>query len=331
MFGGFSGLASGLSKVTQAVTGLDALTGGAASAVIQRSPIGRTINTINRVTNIAGQVSDQIERVFPNVVQNVAREFIGGAATTNLGGIFDRFSGAADENFRQGLLPGGEPVTSPSSGAVAQAGPSFTSGAGTAANDWRVRLSVPGVIQNTTTFAPFASTHQSMVFPFNPTVLFGASANYSQVQPTHTNYPYQAYQNSQVDTISISGEFFNENEEDAQYFLACLGFLRTMTKMFYANNPFLGNPPLICRLNGYGEHVLNNIPVVVQSFTMDLGSEVDYIPCTYPADGGKINYVPTQTLLAVNLLVQYSRRTRSQFSLDTYSKGGHVGSGEGFI
>ena len=330
MFGGFSGLSSGLSRVTQAVTGLDRLTGGAASSAIQRSPIGRTINTINRVTNIAGQVSDQIERVFPNVAQQFSNGQFG-AAISNIGGLFDRFSGAADENFRQGLLPGGEPVTSPSSGAVAQAGPSFTAGAGTAANDWRVRLSIPSVIQNTTTFAPFATTHQSMVFPFNPTVLFGSSANYTQVQPTHTNYPYQAYQNSQVDTISISGEFFNENEEDAKYFLACLHFLRTMTKMFYASNPFLGNPPLICRLNGYGEHVLNNIPVVVQSFTMDLGSEVDYIPCEYPAAGGKTNYVPTQTLLAVNLLVQYSRRTRSQFSLDTYAKGGHVGSGEGFI
>ena len=330
MFGGFSGLASGLSKVTQAVTGLDSLTGGAASAAIQRSPIGRTINTINRVTNIAGQVSDQIERVFPDVAQRLTSTFqngFTGAATFNLGGAFDRFTGAGAQNYAQGLAPGGEPMVN-TSGATAQAGPSFTSGAGTQANDWRVRLSIPSVIQNETTFAPFATTHQSMVFPFNPTVLFGASANYSQVQPTHTNYPYQAYQNSQVDTISISGEFFNENEEDANYFLACLMFLRTMTKMFYANNPFLGNPPLICRLNGYGEHVLNNIPVVIQSFTMDLGSEVDYIPTNY---NGKVNYVPTQTLLAVNLLVQYSRRTRSQFSLDTYSRGGFVGTSQGFI
>lgn len=330
MFGGFSGLASGLSKVAQAVTGLDQLTGGAVS----RSPIGRTINTINRVTNIAGQVSDQIERVFPAVVgglgNNAVQQFIG-AASANFGGAFDQFSGAADQNASQGLLPGAEPFKYGSSGAVAQAGSNFTAGPGTEANDWRVRLSIPGVIQNDTTFAPFSSTNNSMIFPFNPTVLFGASANYTQVQPTHTNYPYQAYQNSQVDTISISGEFFNENESDAQYFLACLSFLRTMTKMFYAQNPFLGNPPLICRLNGYGEHVLNNIPVVIQSFTMDLGSEVDYIPCTYPALGGKVNYVPTQTLLAVNLLVQYSRRTRSEFSLDTYSKGGFVGTGEGFI
>lgn len=323
MFGGFSGLASGLSKVAQAVTGLDSLTNGA----ISRSPLGRTINNVSRVTNIAGQVSDQIERNFPNTGP---AGFIG-AAISNISAFSSGAGdGAAAQNAAQGLTPGAEPVTG-GGGVAAQAGPSFTSGAGTSANDWRVRLSIPTVIANETTFKPFSKTHNSMVFPFNPTVLFGASANYSQVQPTHTNYPYQAYQNSQVDTISISGEFFNENEEDAQYFLACLGFLRTMTKMFYANNPFLGNPPLITRLNGYGEHVLNNIPVVIQSFTMDLGSEVDYIPCKYPSDSGKINYVPTQTLLAVNLLVQYSRRSRSEFNLTEFSKGGFVGKGQGFI
>ena len=319
MFGGFSGLASGLSKVAQAVTGLDSLTNGA----ISRSPLGKTINNVNRVTNIAGQVSDQIERTFSNVGP---AGFIG-AAISNISAFSSGFAGAAAQNASQGLAPGAEPITG-GGGVAAQAGPSFTSGAGTSANDWRVRLSIPQSIQNNTTFAPFSKTHNTMVFPFNPTVLFGASANYSQVQPTHTNYPYQAYQNSQVDTISISGEFFNENEEDAKYFLACLGFLRTMTKMFYANNPFLGNPPLITRLNGYGEHVLNNIPVVIQSFTMDLGSEVDYISCEY---NNKTNYVPTQTLLAVNLLVQYSRRSRSEFSLDEFSKGQFVGKGQGFI
>ena len=152
MFGGFSGLASGLSKVTQAVTGLDSLTNGA----ISRSPLGGTINKINRVTNIAGQVSDQIERVFPNVVQ----QFIG-AGTSNLGGLFDRFSGAAAQNLSQGLLPGGEPSNTATQ-ATAQAGPRFTSGPGTDANDWRVRLSIPTVIQNETTFAPFSKTSSSI-------------------------------------------------------------------------------------------------------------------------------------------------------------------------
>ena len=314
MFGGFSGLSSGLSKVAQAVTGLDRLTGGA-------------IDTINRVTNIAGQVSEQIERTFPSNLSNFRDSF--GSASDFL----RELGGAEQQNRNAGLLPGGEPSSRFDSKGYtpAEAAPSFTAGAGTEQNDWRVKLAIPPVIQNSPAFKPFNNTNDNMVFPFNPTVLFGNSANYSQIHPTHTNYPYQAYQNSQVDTISISGEFFNENEEDAQYFLACLHFLRTMTKMFYASNPFIGNPPLITRLNGYGEHVLNNIPVVVQSFTMDLGSEVDYISTSFPSQGGKINYVPTQTLLSVNLLVQYSRRTRSNFSLDTYSKGGFVGTGEGFI
>ena len=51
-----------------------------------------------------------------------------------------------------------------------------------------------------------------MIFPFNPTVLLSHSANYSQVQPTHTNYAYNAYENSQVDAITLTGDFYQENE-----------------------------------------------------------------------------------------------------------------------
>ena len=75
-----------------------------------------------------------------------------------------------------------------------------------------------------------------MIFPFNPTVLLSHSANYSQIQPTHTNYAYNAYENSQVDAITITGEFYQENEDDAKYWIACLHFLRSATKMFYGNS-----------------------------------------------------------------------------------------------
>ena len=122
-----------------------------------------------------------------------------------------------------------------------------------------------------------------MIFPFNPTVLLSHSANYSQIQPTHTNYPYNAYENSQVDAITITGEFYQENENDAKYWIACLHFLRTATKMFYGNSNPLGNPPVVCRLNGYGKHILNNMPVVITNFTTDLPVDVDYIQCTVMA------------------------------------------------
>ena len=207
----------------------------------------------------------------------------------------------------------------------------------TDASDWRVSISVPEVLRTASNIlAPLRensgssafNTGNKMIFPFNPTVLLSHSANYSQVQPTHTNYSYNAYENSQIDAITITGEFFQENENDAKYWVACLHFLRTATKMFYGDSDPLGNPPVVCRLNGYGKHVLNNIPVVITNFTTDLPVDVDYIKCTID---GQTNYVPTQSSVTVTLQPQYARRSQSGFSLQSYIGGGHINGPEGFV
>ena len=204
-------------------------------------------------------------------------------------------------------------------------------------SDWRVAISIPEVLlvgdilgplkESTGTSSAF-NTGNRMVFPFNPSVLFSHTANYAQVQPTHTNYAYNAYESSQVDAITITGEFFQENENDAKYWIACLHFLRTATKMFYGESDPLGNPPPVCRLNGYGDHVLNNIPVVVTNFTTDLPQDSDYIECTV---NGIKNFVPVQSTITVTLQPQYARRSQARFSLNQYAAGGHVQGDEGFI
>ena len=205
------------------------------------------------------------------------------------------------------------------------------------AGDWRVSISVPDILKGGEILNPLRTnnissafdTRDKMIFPFNPTVLLSHSANYSQIQPTHTNYPYQAYESSQVDAITITGEFYQENENDAKYWLACLHFLRSATKMFYGNSEPAGNPPVVCRLNGYGKHVLNNIPVVITNFTTDLPVDVDYISCTMP--DGEINYVPTQSSITVTLQPQYARRSQSGFNLSQYVKGEYINKPEGFV
>ena len=203
--------------------------------------------------------------------------------------------------------------------------------------DWRVSIQVPTVLLDKgDIMAPLReesgsgafNTGNRMVFPFNPTVLLSHSANYSQIQPTHTNFPYNAYENSQVDAITITGEFYQENENDAKYWIACLHFLRSATKMFYGDSNPQGNPPVVCRLNGYGKHVMNNIPVVITNFTTDLPVDVDYIQCTV---NGMVNYVPTQSAITVTLQPQYARRSQSGFSLNQYAGGGHINGPEGFV
>lgn len=227
------------------------------------------------------------------------------------------------QNSLQNVNTGAAPPTATASFATVS-----TISAENATIDWRVSLSIPSDWQSSPILAPFSNTDNKMIFPFNPQVLLGHTANYNLIDPTHNNYPYHAYQNSQVDNITLTGEFFQENEDDAKYWLACIHFLRSATKMFYGTSDPLGNPPIISRLNGYGKHVLNNIPVVITNFTTDISNDVDYIECEV---NGETNYVPVQSLITVTCAPNYARRHQSQFSLNKFVNGDYTKSGEGFV
>jgi len=194
--------------------------------------------------------------------------------------------------------------------------------------DWRVKITAPENLIQGDILRPIASTGSSMLFPFTPTIILGSSANYSPVHPTHTNHPFYAYENSQVDNITITGEFFSENDDDARYWVACLHFLRTMTKMYYGQSNDLGNPPPVCRLNGYGKHVFNNVPVLISNFTTDMPADVDYIECDI---NGEVTYVPTQSIFTVTVIPNYARTAHSRFSLEAFARGDFINSDEGFI
>jgi len=179
-------------------------------------------------------------------------------------------------------------------------------------NDWRVRLAVPSQFRNSEILNPLGS---HMIFPFTPTIILGHSANYTQIAPTHSNYPFQSYRNSEIQQITITGEFISENAEDAKYWLAAVHFLRTMTKMFYGDT---GAPPPISRLSGYGRHVFDRVPVVITNFTTDLLGDNDYIKCVVD---GKDNYVPVSSTITVTASPTYARALVSQFTLKDFADG----------
>tara|TARA_B100002019_G_scaffold283651_1_gene290314 strand:+ start:930 stop:1772 length:843 start_codon:yes stop_codon:yes gene_type:complete len=206
-------------------------------------------------------------------------------------------------------------------------------------NDWRVSISMPPVIRelNSSLLNPLVESGERMIFPFTPSVIFSHSASYSSMQPVHTNYPFYNYQNSAVDAITVSGDFFIETNEDAEYWVAAVTFLRTLTKMFYGDNGAdTGNPPPIVKFNGYGEYVFKNVPCVVTSFNVDLPQDVDYMKTNIAGgeagspDGSPGTWVPTQSLMAVTLQPIYSRAHVEQFSLNDFVNGNLI-SNRGFV
>jgi len=187
-------------------------------------------------------------------------------------------------------------------------------------NDWRVRIDCESWNAfNSQLFDQIKNTG-GVVFPYLPEVKVATTAEYSQIEPVHNNYPFQAYKNSRVDDITISGEFSAETAKDADYWLASNLFFRTATKMFFGQGENAGNPPIICRLHGYGTGIFNNVPVVIKNYNVDLGSSTQYVK--------SVNYntwVPIVSTVSVTVAPIYNRERLRNFDLATFAKGGMVG------
>ena len=232
-------------------------------------------------------------------------------------------------------------------------------GAPSATQDWAVKLTLPAP-----TYAELFGNsplmdkqtlgiQNGMRWPVTPFINMSHSASYDTRAVLHNNYPYYAYQNSQVDQITISGSFPVNDQKSGLAWLGTLHFLRTVTKMYYGQGEGAGlnqgNPPPVCRLNGYGDFVYKNVPVIITNFNVELREQVDYIGVTMPTGGlassttpptdptgmasaegsrqaqessGSVNYVPTDSLIAVSCLPIYSRnKITNQFSLKAFANG----------
>jgi len=253
----------------------------------------------------------------PGIIDRVTSGIGGAISETGLGKL-----------FRSGSIPpGAEPATQ------AYIPASFKERV-----DWRVKLSLPpggafeqpaqqqntgsdrpdGTVVNDP-LAPLYATN-GMVFPYTPNIYITYSANYDNLAPTHSNYPFPVYQNSAVDQFVITGEFTVENAEEARYWIAANHYLRSITKMNYGAGG-TGAPPPVVKLDGYGDFVFKKVPVVVQQFNIELSDGVDYIRAPIGENG---SWAPTRSTIAVTLQPAYSRDTVSQFSFNDFVNGEYI-------
>lgn len=169
-----------------------------------------------------------------------------------------------------------------------------------AQGDWRVRLSLapgsnylynanpPGIL------APLSATG-GVIFPYTPSISVTYAANYDSTDLTHTNYRYQSYKSSAVDAITIGCDFTAQDAYEANYILAVIHFFRSITKMFYGQDPgpVPGTPPPLCYLTGLGAFQFDQHPLLIQNFTYTLPTDVDYIAAGSTATQAGVNRSPS--------------------------------------
>lgn len=300
-----------VSDAQSAIGGINSALGGAGNPIqsIASNAVSTVSDAVGTISNVSSAIGQSLNKL--------------GAASGSLGGIAQlasQISSAAGavnnilSLFRGKNLPSGAELFN-QQGAVVEVKP----GAGA---DWRVRLDC--------NFGLFGGAFNrlqetgGMVWPYLPNVTVSTKANYTQIDPIHNIQPFYAFKNSQVEDITISGEFSVENESDGEYWLQATTFLKTATKMFFGQGPNVGNPPVICNLRGYGTRVFDYVPVIVKSFTVDLKDDVNYMKVNDAATGTP-TWVPLMSNVSVTVSPIYNRTKLRQFSLVDYANGKAVG------
>lgn len=185
--------------------------------------------------------------------------------------------------------------------------------------DMRVRIKVPDIYLKKSTAGIYGELYnlKGIIFPYTPSISYDVRADYASPPLIHANFPQHFYTKSTLGTILIQGKITVQNEKDAGVYVATIHLLKSLTKMRTALDTVSGSPPPICRLMAYGDYMLNNVPVVITSFRVDLPDGVDYFTLGKQQENniyGK-NTVPTISQLSVNCLPMYSRREIQEFSV----------------
>jgi hypothetical protein len=317
---GLNGVTAGIGNaIDMGQKSLQGLTSQAGSIGLNgvTGALGGIANQATSLVSSIGGVAGSISNITADVAASV-NKLTGGNLAGGLLSVASSISSAA--GMVNNLLSMRRGANLPANGQLFQSRGTVVSMTPTPSNDWRVRLDCNWELFNSDLFNSTLKKSGGMVWPYLPTITVSTKAQYTQLDPVHNNFPFQAYKNSQVDDITISGEFSCENEQDAYYWIAATTFLRTATKMFYGTGPNVGNPPIVCQLNGYGSNIFNTVPVVVKAASFDLKDDIQYIKCqmgsmTTPS------WVPIMSTISITVTPIYNRSRLRQFSLEDFASG----------
>ena len=219
-----------------------------------------------------------------------------------------------------GRPPVGGLPTSPQSGTV-----NYTSAAGTTpAVDTRVRIKVPNDYLGTFTDGSNMkelSKIGGIVFPYTPAISYEHKADFSSLNPMHSNQPIYFYQRSSVTPITIQGKFTVQNETDAMVYISTVHLLRALTKMRSNSDANAGSPPPVCRLYAYGLFSLDNVPVSISSVKVDLPESVDYFSTGKESSVFETTTVPTISTISITCIPMFSRSEMQQYSVTDWLTG----------
>ncbi|CAB4123124.1 hypothetical protein UFOVP29_283 [uncultured Caudovirales phage] len=166
-----------------------------------------------------------------------------------------------------------------------------------------------------------------LVWPYTPTITYSQDVTYADMSPVHSNQEILSYTRTPATKLSIVGNFTSQTVDEATYNLACIHFLRVVTKMSFGSSidPQPGTPPPILIFEAHGAGMFKALPVVVTAFSITLPPDPDYISINVPGAG--LTRLPTMFDISVNITVQHSPKKLREWSLDEFRSGVYLSRG----
>ena len=177
---------------------------------------------------------------------------------------------------------------------------------------------------------PLAATN-GLVWPLKPSVTIQNQVEYESLNLTHAIQELHSFNSNKAPVINITGQFVCPTVDDALYAMAAIHFLRSASKMAFGNASLNkttglpagtppGAPPPVLLFSGYGPAMFNDLPVIINSYPLDLPTDIDYITIPFgPAAGTRL---PVSFTLSVSLTVQQSPQNMRNFDLNYYTQSG---------
>jgi hypothetical protein len=162
-----------------------------------------------------------------------------------------------------------------------------------------------------------------MMFPYTPTIGVSQAVEYRSAELVHTNGSIETYTRTPSVTLSVTADFSVQNQREGRYALACLHFLRTVSKMYFGETDKAagkaGLPPPVLIFQGYGNYMFNNLPVIVKSHSYSLDKSMNMVTVNTASGVAKL---PALFSISMDLQVQQTPTAmRKEFSLDAFRTG----------
>ncbi len=124
-----------------------------------------------------------------------------------------------------------------------------------------------------------------LIFPYTPKISMSYAVNYETTDIPQSNVQYNSYKNSPPPSIDVTAHFTADEKSQAKHMLSAIWFLQALSKCdvgdgktYYTTAVKSGGglPPPILYFNAY-EQMLENIPVVLKSFSFSYPDDIDYV------------------------------------------------------